>query len=45
MFFKRSLYTVVESVGIVQPELSLSNPASMDITVEIENIDVTATGK
>ena len=45
VFFKKMNYTVTESVGILQPELILSNPLSMDIVVDIESIDGFAIGK
>ena len=40
--FKDSLYTVNES-SRAQPVLVLSNPSSTDITVAVQNEDMTAT--
>ena len=45
VFFKEFGYTVNENVGVLQPELTLSNPLAMNIVVEIESIDGPATGK
>ena len=38
-------YSVDEDAGQAQPVLLLSNPSSTDITVQIRNIDGTATSK
>ena len=43
--FSQSLYTVNENDGSVQPVLVLSNPASTDITVVVEDISYNASGK
>ena len=45
MRFSQSLYTVNENDGSVQPVLVLSNPASTDITVVVEDISYNASGK
>ena len=44
VFFNDSTYNVVERNGYVQPVLVLSKPSSTDITVQVINIDGTATG-
>ena len=43
--FSQSAYSVEETTGVVQPLLVLSNPASIDITVEVSNTDKTARGE
>ena len=43
--FNQSTYSVNENSGPVQPVLVLSNPSTIDITVEIMNNDNTAIGK
>ena len=43
--FNQSLYNVGESNSPVQPVLVLTNPSSTDITVQIRNNDITATGE
>ena len=43
--FKEPGYIVNENIGILQPEVCLSNPLSMNIAVEIESTDGRATGK
>ena len=45
VFFKEFGYTVNENAGVLQPELTLSNPLAMNIDVKIESIDGPATGK
>ena len=43
--FKELVYTVNENNGSLQPELILSNPLSMDVTVDIDSFDGSAKGK
>ena len=43
--FEQSTYSIVEDGGPVQPVLVLSNPSSFDITVEVTDTSITATGK
>ena len=45
MAFDQSLYNVDEDDGPAQPVLVLSNPSSMDFTVQVINIDGSATGE
>ena len=45
MKFAESTYSVDENAGPVQPGLVLSNPSSMDITVQVTNTDGTAIGE
>ena len=42
--FTQSVYNVNEGSGVVQVTLVLSNPSSVDITVEALNTDESATG-
>ena len=42
--FMKSRYVVVENNGAVQLVLVLTKPSSTEITVEIMNNDITATG-
>ena len=43
--FNQSLYNVNEDAGPVQPVLVISNPSSIDITVQVTNTDGSATGE
>ena len=43
--FKQLTYVVNESNGLLQPELILSNPLSVNVTVDIDSIDGLATGE
>ena len=43
--FSQSLYSVTENAGLVEPVLVLSNPPSSDITVQVSNVDITATSE
>ena len=43
--FNQSSYSVNESDGQMQPVLLLSDPLSTNITVQVINLDITATGK
>ena len=43
--FNQSVYSVDENDGPAQPVLVLSNPSSTDITVQVFNINGSATGK
>lgn len=45
VFFSQLEYNVEENVGILQPELILTNPLSKDFTIKIQNTDNTANGK
>ena len=42
--FMRSTYSVNENGKIVEIELVLTKPSSTDFTVQVMNVDVTATG-
>ena len=42
--FNQSVYNFYEDSGVVQLILVLSNPSSMDITVEVFNTDGSAIG-
>jgi len=44
MMFQRSTYQVIEGDGSAQPVLTLSNPSSTDIAVQILSKDKSATG-
>ena len=43
--FDNAMYNVDEHDGIVQPYLIFSNPSSFVEIVQVNNIDITATGK
>ena len=43
--FSETMYSVIENDGPAQPVLVLSNPSATPITVEVTNIDVSATGE
>ena len=43
--FSERRYNVSEDAGPAQPVLVLSNPSSMDMTIQVRNIDNTATSK
>ena len=43
--FSRRTYSVDEDAGPAQPVLVLSNPSSMNMTVQVRNVDDTATSK
>jgi len=43
--FSRSTYSVDEDDGVVGPQLVLSNPSSTDITVQVRDIQIAATGE
>ena len=45
VMFSERRYNVDEDAGQAQPVLLLSNPSSTDITVQVRNIDGTATSK
>lgn len=45
VFFNESMYSVNENEGSVQPVVVLSNPSSIDITVQVTSTAFTATGK
>ena len=45
VMFSQSLYSVTENAGLVEPVLVLSNPPSSDITVQVSNVDITATSE
>ena len=44
MSFNQLAYTVDEDNGPAQPVLVLSNPSSINITVEVGDINITAMG-
>ena len=43
--FSLTMYSIDEEGGSAQIELALSNPSSIDITVEVFNTDGSATGE
>ena len=43
--FNQSTYSVDEDDGRAKPVLTLSNPSSTDITIEVTNTDGLATGE
>ena len=43
--FSETMYSVIEKDGPARPVLVLSNPSATPITVEVTNIDVSATGE
>ena len=43
VMFSRSTYSVDEDDGPAQPELVLSNPSSRNITVQVRDVQGTAT--
>ena len=43
--FDKAMYTVDEDNGLIQPLLIFSNPSSFIEIVQVNNIDITATGK
>ena len=43
--FSQPTYRVGEDDGIVQPQVVLSNPSSTDITVEVTDTGISATGE
>ena len=43
--FIKSTYNINEDDGAVQVELVLTKPSSADFTVQVMNVDGTATGK
>ena len=43
--FRESEYSVIEGTGPVQSVLTLSNPSSFNITVQVTSIDVLAIGE
>ena len=45
MKFNQPVYNVNEDDELVQPKLILSNPSSADITVQVNDERVIATGK
>ena len=44
VMFSETMYSVIENNGPAQPVLVLSNPSSMDFTVQVTSADITATG-
>ena len=44
VMFNQSMYSVDEDAGPAQPVLVLSNPSSMEFTVQVTNADITAIG-
>ena len=44
LFFTKTVFKAEENVGSIMLELTLSNPSSNNITVQIESIDKSATG-
>ena len=45
ILFSQSMYSVNETDGPAQPVLTLSNPSSTDITVQVYNTGGSATGE
>ena len=45
MSFSQSTYSIGEEDGLVQPQVVLSNPSSTDITVQVTDTGISATGK
>ena len=43
--FNPTVYTINENAGFVQPTLTLSAPLTTDLTLQVTNIDSTATSK
>ena len=43
--FNPTVYTINENAGFVQPTLTLSAPLTTDLTLQVANIDSTATSK
>ena len=43
--FNQTVYSVNEDDGIVQPVLVLSNPSSYDVTIQVNDDEITATSK
>ena len=43
--FNQSTYNVAEDNGLAQPILVLSNPSSLDVTIQVLDNSVTATRK
>ena len=41
----QSSYSVHENAGVVKPVLVLSNPSSVDITIQVSDVPGGATGK
>ena len=42
--FMKSTYSVNENGGAIEVELVLTKPSSTDFTIQVMNVDVTATG-
>ena len=45
MRFNQTVYRVNEDDGPVQPSLVLSNPSSYDVTIQVNDDEITATSK
>ena len=45
VMFDRRMYSVDENAGPAQPMIVLSNPSSMNMTVEVRNVNNTAISK
>ena len=43
--FNQTVYRVDEDDGIAQPVLVLSNPSSYDVTIQVNDTEVTAMSK
>ena len=43
--FNQSMYSVIENAGPAQPVLVLSNPSSMEFTVQVTSTDGSAIGE
>ena len=45
VLFNKTLYNVAEDEELIQPVLVFSDPLSIDVTVEVTNINRSATGE
>ena len=45
VMLSQSSYSVHESAGVVKPVLVLSNPSSVDITIQVNDVQGGATGE
>ena len=43
--FSQSTYRVGEDDGVIQPQVVLSNPSSTDITLQVTDTGISATGE
>ena len=45
VMLSQSSYSVHENAGVVKPVVVLSNPSSVDITIQVSDVQSGATGK